>query len=86
MEGLTDRQAAEAVRTRIAWKYLLCLELADRDFHHTVLSEFRTRLLAHGAERRLFETILHVARARDLVQHGGHQRSDSTHILGPCAR
>ncbi len=25
MEGLTDRQAADAVRTRIDWKYLLCL-------------------------------------------------------------
>jgi len=29
MEGLTDRQAADAVRTRIDWKYLLCLELDD---------------------------------------------------------
>ena len=43
MEGLTDRQAADAVRTRIDWKYLLCLELADAGFDHTVLSEFRTR-------------------------------------------
>jgi transposase len=55
MEGLTDRQAADAVRTRIDWKYLLCLDLADIGFDHTVLSEFRTRLLAYRAENRLFE-------------------------------
>ena len=48
LEGLTDRQAADAVRTRIDWKYLLCLELIDVGFDHTVLSEFRMRLLAHG--------------------------------------
>ena len=47
LEGLTDRQAADAVRTRIDWKYLLCLELTDPGFDHTVLSEFRTRGPAH---------------------------------------
>ena len=46
VEGLTDRQATESVRTRIDWKYLLCLELTDSGFDHTVLSEFRTRLIA----------------------------------------
>jgi transposase len=44
-EGLSDRQAAEAVRSRIDWKYLLCLELTDPGFHYSVLSEFRARLL-----------------------------------------
>lgn len=81
-EGLTDRQAADAVRTRIDWKYLLCLDLTDGGFNHSVLSEFRTRLLMHAAERRLFDAILTLAQARGWVQAGGHQRSDSTHILG----
>ena len=49
-EGLSDRQAADAVRSRIDWKYLLCLELTDPGFDHTVLSEFRTRLLEGEAE------------------------------------
>ena len=40
-EGFSDRQAADAVRSRIDWKYVLGLELADPGFHHTVLSEFR---------------------------------------------
>ena len=82
MEGLTDRQAAAAVRTRNDWKYLLCLELTDPGFDHTVLSEFRTRLLAHGAERRLFDAILTHAHERGWVKAGGRQRSDSTHVLG----
>lgn len=82
MEGLTDRQAAEAVRTRIDWKYLLCLELADTGFDHTVLSEFRTRLLTNGAESRLFDAILGWAQERKLLQAGGRQRTDSTHVIG----
>ncbi len=81
-EGLTDRQAADAVRTRIDWKYVLCLELTDSGFDHTVLSEFRTRLLDHDAERRLFDAILTIAQTRKLLSAGGRQRSDSTHILG----
>ena len=48
VEGLTDRQAADAVRSRLDWKYALSLELTDPGFDHTVLSEFRTRLLQEG--------------------------------------
>ncbi len=81
-EGLTDRQAADAVRTRIDWKYLLCLELTDLGFDHTVLSEFRTRLLRHGAERRVFDAVLAIAQTRGLLKAGGYQRSNSTHVLG----
>ena len=46
MEGLSDRQAADAVRARIDWKYALGLELTDAGFDHTVLSEFRNRAFA----------------------------------------
>jgi transposase len=52
-ENLADRQAAEAVRARIDWKYLLGLELTDPGFDFSVLSEFRDRLLAGSAEERL---------------------------------
>jgi len=45
MEHLTDRQAADAVRDRLAWKYALSLELTDAGFDHTVLCEFRSRLI-----------------------------------------
>src|SRR5712692_875485 len=48
-ENLADRQAAEAVRARIDWKYLLGLELTDPGFDFSVLSEFRDRLLGSNA-------------------------------------
>ena len=47
-ENFTDRQAAEAVRVRIDWKYGLGLELADEGFDPSVLAEFRARLVEHG--------------------------------------
>src|SRR6266581_7013438 len=80
-EGLTDRQAAEAVRTRIDWKYVLSLELTDPGFDFSVLSEFRGRLLAHGAERRLFDQLLNLCRERGWIKARGKQRTDSTHVL-----
>src|SRR4051795_11231363 len=60
-ESLADRQAAEAVRARIDWKYLLALDLADAGFDHTVLCEFRARLLAGDAAERLLARMLDVA-------------------------
>lgn len=80
-EGLSDRQAADAVRSRIDWKYLLCLELTDPGFDHTVLSEFRSRLLEGEAETLLFDTLLREFRELDLLKPRGKQRTDSTHVV-----
>ena len=80
-EGLTDRQAADAVRTRIDWKYTLSLELTDSGFDFSVLSEFRGRLLANGAERRLFDLLLEHCRKRGWIKARGKQRTDSSHVL-----
>ena len=80
-EGLSDRQAADAVRGRIDWKYLLALELADAGFDHSVLCEFRGRLLEHGATERLLARVLEAAREEGLLKARGRQRTDSTHVL-----
>jgi transposase len=80
-EHLSDRQAAEAVRARIDWKYLLGLELADPGFDASVLSEFRARLVAGGLEQRLLDALLTLCRARGWLRAGGRQRTDSTHVL-----
>lgn len=80
-EGLTDRQAAEAVRSRIDWKYALSLELEDPGFDSSVLCEFRARLLVGSAEGRLFETLLTRFNERGLLKKRGRQRTDSTHVL-----
>src|SRR4051794_40828265 len=70
-EGLSDRRAAEAVRARIDWKYLLGLELSDPGFDFSVLCEFRDRLLAGGAQERLLERVLEVARELGVLKARG---------------
>jgi transposase len=80
-EGLTDRQAADAVRSRIDWKYALCLPLDDDGFDASVLAEFRARFLSNGAERRLFERLLEGLKDQGVVKGGGRQRTDSTQVL-----
>jgi len=81
-EGLSDRQAADAVRGRIDWKYALSLALTDPGFDASVLSEFRTRLLEGGAGELLLDTLLARFRDRGLLKARGRQRTDSTHVLG----
>src|SRR5215204_483547 len=81
LEHLSDRQAADAVRARIDWKYALGLELTDPGFHFSVLAEFRARLVAGGAEHLLLDTMLERFKARGLVKARGKQRTDSTHVL-----
>lgn len=80
-ETLSDRQAAEAVRARIDWKYVLGLDLTDPGFDFSVLSEFRDRLLAGSAEERLLDKLLERCQAHGLIKSRGQQRTDSTHVL-----
>ena len=81
LEGLTDRQAADAVRSRLDWKYLLGLELTDTGFHFTVLHAFRARLIAGHAELRLLTIMLERLQQAALLKARGRQRTDSTHVL-----
>jgi transposase len=80
-EGLTDRQAANAVRERIDWKYALGLELTDPGFDFSMLSEFRVRLLDSQQETLLLDRLLQVCKQRGWLKAGGKQRTDSTHVL-----
>ena len=81
LENLTDRQAADAVRSRIDWKYTLCLELSDAGFDFSVLSEFRARLLASNMEQVLLDKLLERFTQLGLLKARGKQRTDSTHVL-----
>jgi transposase len=80
-ENLTDRQAAEAVRDRLSWAYALGLSLEDTGFDHTVLSEFRTRVVEHGLEERVLDLLLARLKEKGLVGAGGKQRTDSTGVI-----
>jgi transposase len=81
VENLTDRQAADAVRGRIDWKYALGLELDDAGFDFSVLCGFRRRLLDHGLEEAMLDLLLARLVERGLVKARGRQRTDSTHVL-----
>lgn len=81
LEDLGDRQAAEAVRTRLDWQYLLGLGLADPGFDHSVLSEFRGRVAEHGLEEAVLDALLARLAADGLIRAGGKQRTDSTHVI-----
>ena len=80
-EGLSDRTAADAVRARIDWKYLLGLPLDDAGFDFSVLSEFRARLVEHGAEHVLLDKVVEACSDRGLLRKRGRQRTDSTHVV-----
>lgn len=81
LEGLTDRQAADAVRRCIDWKYLLSLEVGDPGFDFTLLHDFRERLVASDSAQRLFDHLLAACTARGLIKPRGTQRTDSTRVL-----
>lgn len=80
-EGLTDEQAAQAVRGRIDWKYALGLRLSDPGFDGSVLSRFRQRIIEGGEERKLLDNML-----AHFMEQGWlktkEQRTDATHVIG----
>jgi len=80
-EHLSDHQAADAVRSRLEWKYLLALPLDDDGFDASVLSEFRTRVLAHDAGTRLFALVLTRCAERGWLKPASTQRTDATQVL-----
>jgi len=84
-EKLTDRQAAEAVRTRIDWQYLLGLPVDDPGFDHTVLAEFRGKVAEAGLEQIALDALLARLAADGLIKAGGKQRTDSTHVVAAVA-
>src|SRR6266702_2058407 len=84
-ENLPDRQAADAVRMRLDWQYLLGLPLDDPGFDPTVLVEFRTRVADAGLELVVLDALLAKLAAAGLVKAGGKQRTDSTHVVAAVA-
>jgi transposase len=80
-ENLTDRQAADAVRDKVSWKYALGLGLDDEGFDASVLAEFRSRVVAAGLEQRALDLLLGALIEHRLLAAGGRQRTDSTHVV-----
>ncbi|MFZ4296598.1 transposase [Streptomyces cinereoruber] len=79
--SLSDRQAAEAVRCRIYFKYALAMDLDDPGFHHSVLTDFRDRLGQDGRADQLLSLALDRIREAGMLEERGRQRTDSTQVL-----
>jgi hypothetical protein len=86
IEGLTDRQTADAVRRCMDWKYALSLELTDPGFDFTLLHDFRQRLLTHDGAQRLLDTLLDTCKTRGWIKTRGTQRTDSTYVVAAIRR
>jgi hypothetical protein len=77
LEGLSDREAASALRRDIAWK--VCgLRLDDEGFHPTVLVYWRNRIRASSRPRRIFEAVRQVVEQTGVLGGRGRRVLDST--------
>src|SRR5256885_1942261 len=81
VEGLTDRQAAACLHTRLDWLYALALPLDEPGFDYSILTDFRQRVLAAGAQDLILEPILPLCRERGWLKARGKQRTDATAVL-----
>ena len=86
MENLSDRQAAQAVSSRIDWKYALSLPLSDPGFHFSILSDFRARLVDAEVQDFALQRILDFCKRAGYIKTNSKQRTDSTHVLARIRR
>ncbi|WP_329166983.1 transposase (plasmid) [Streptomyces sp. NBC_01717] len=85
-EGLTDRQAADQVRARMDWKFLLGLVLDGSGFCFSVPSDFHARLIEHGLEERVLDLILERISGLGLLRSGGVSAPTPPMFLRPFGR
>jgi IS5 family transposase len=78
LEGLSDREAASALRRDIAWKVACGLRLDDEGFHPTVLVYWRARLRASKRPRRILEAVRQVVAQTGVLTGRGRRVLDST--------
>ena len=78
LEGLSDRDAAMALRTNIAWKVAAGLALDDTGIHYSVLTYWRTRLRNSAAPERIFDAVRAVIDATGVLKGRRRRALDST--------
>jgi len=78
LEGLSDREAAEALRLRIDWKVACGLSLTDEGIHPTTLTYWRRRLRASARPRRIYDAVAAVIDATGVLAGRRRRALDST--------
>ncbi len=78
LEGLSDRDAAQALRTNIAWKVAAGLALDDAGIHYSVLTYWRSRLRASDRPDRIFDAVREVITETGVLTGRRRRALDST--------
>jgi IS5 family transposase len=78
LEGLSDRDAARALRDRISWKVAAGLALDDEGFDFSVLTYWRTRLRTSESPERIFDAVRSVVDATGVLKGKTRRALDST--------
>jgi IS5 family transposase len=78
LEGLSDREAARALRDRISWKVATGLALDDVGFDYSVLTYWRTRLRNSAQPERIFAAVRAVIDATGVLKGRTRRALDST--------
>lgn len=78
LEGLSDRQAADALRQNIAWKVAAGLAIDHAGIHPTVLTYWRNRLRESERPERIFEAVRGVVAATGVLAGRTRRALDST--------
>jgi transposase len=78
LEGLSDRDAARALRDRISWKVACGLALDDEGFDYSVLAYWRARLNKSEKPQRIFDAVRTVVDATGVLQGKARRALDST--------
>lgn len=78
LEGLSDREACQALRTDLRWKVAAGLALDDEGFHPTVLTYWRRRLRDSKQPERIFDAVRQVVADTGVLAGKNRRALDST--------
>jgi transposase len=84
-DGTSDRESARRVRMDLGWKHALGLPLDHSGFHPTTFSVFRSRIVLHAADERLFRRVVDRAVRAGVLPRRSLQLIDSSAVLGAGA-
>lgn len=78
LQGLSDREAADALRCDIRWKVATGLALNHRGVHYTVFTYWRTRLAKSAAPYRITDAVKQVIDQTGILTGRKRRALDST--------
>jgi IS5 family transposase len=78
LEGLSDREATQALATDLRWKVACGLSITDPGFHPTTLTQWRNRLRRSDRPERIFDAVRDVIGSTNVLANKHRRALDST--------